>query len=122
MSTRARQGFTLLEVLIALMILAIATMGLMSATGQALRQHDGLERRIFAAWIAENAINELRARRAWGDSGTAREQVSMAGRRWTTLTTISPTANPLLRKVEVAVSEEGDNAALYTLTGFLGKY
>jgi len=117
------QGFTLLEVMIALAVLAIGAAGFMSASNQSLRQYNALEVRFFASWIADNKITELRSIHTWADYGATDEKVTMAGRQWEVHTAISLTPNAGIRKVEVTVSdEEYLKTAPLLLTGFLGKY
>ena len=115
-------GFTLLEILVALMVLAIAAGGLSSAMRQSLQQQVVLEDKTIAGWVADNSLAEIRAARGWPEPGQSDERVEMAKRTWRLHRSISETGNPLLRKIEVAVSA-GDTEAepSLVLTGFVGK-
>lgn len=116
-------GFTLLEVMIALTVVAVGAAGLISAGGQALREQHMLETRIFASWIAENKITELRSSHAWSNYSVSDEKVTMAGKEWNLHTAISTTPNANMRKIEVAVSDDDLlKSSPVSLISFLGKY
>lgn len=116
--TRAR-GFTLLECLVALAILAVAlTAGLraMGATAQSaaiLRDHT------LASWIAHDRLAELRATDAWPAPGRNDGTAQQAGRQYIWRETIERTPNPLFRKVEVQVFDGPTDTPLASATGFV---
>lgn len=56
---RATSGFTLLEVLVALTLVASALGGTTMVVREALRTQAYLERRLFAQWVADNALNQF---------------------------------------------------------------
>ena len=87
MSRSDESGFTLLEVLIALVILAVGATGLINVVRQDLRQQGDLERKTLATWVAENQMAELHAARLWIASGTTIGHASMAGRDWSVTVT-----------------------------------
>ncbi len=100
---RQQAGFTLVEVLVALGIVAIALTAGLQATGamtrHALRQSDML----LAQICAENALVKVRLARQLpgvGDSTVACEQ---AGRDLTVAQTVRPTPNPNFRRVDAQV-------------------
>lgn len=116
-----RQGFTLLETLIALTVFAIAAGGFITAGSQGVRQMQALEQKMLAAWVAENRLAELRAARRWPDTGTRQEQVTFAGQPWAVQVRVVPTPHAGMRMLEVTVARDGPAAPLVTLTGFTGK-
>ena len=117
-------GFTLLEVLIALAVLAISSLAVLSQTGQSIKQLQLLEAKTMALWIAENQLNTLRASDQWPGLGRRSQRMSMVNQEWIISTEISATSEPWLRKVTVDVSTDvaGSEVALLTLTGYKGKY
>ncbi len=62
---RRGAGFTLLETLVALAILAIALSAAFRAMGVAAQSSGELRERLVGDWIAENRLAELRATQAW---------------------------------------------------------
>lgn len=122
-------GFTLVEVLIALMVFAVLGFSVTSRVGDVVNQTYGLERRTVAHWVGQNHLNRMRlARRNTDDAlptGEDRERVRMAGREWLVETEIEETTFPLLRRIEVRVLvvEDGDEVGpVDTLTAFLGRF
>lgn len=114
-ASRAVRGFTLIEVLVALGIVAIALVaGLqasMALTNNAQRQSDVL----LAQMCAENELAGLRLSRrlpAFGDSSFACEQ---AGRIFTGRLSVLPTPNPSFRRVDAQV-QDGDFTVLRLAT------
>ncbi len=103
-----RNGFTLIEVLIALVIISVALAAAMRATGMATTTADEVTMRTYATWVAQNRAAELTARRLFPSVGVESGQSDMAGTafRWTTTTNETPNAD--FRKVEIAVSRNDD--------------
>jgi len=115
-----QRGFTLVEVLVALGIVAIALMaGLQATTAltrNALRQSDI----VLAQLCAENELVYTRLSRQMpsvGDSTLACEQ---AGRTLTVAVSVRPTPNPSFRRVDAQVLD-GDNSILRIST-IIGRY
>ncbi len=124
MNSHAQEkAFTLLEVMIALTILAIGAGGLMTALNHNVQQQHYLERKVFASWIAQNKLTELRTARTWSNANESDEKASMAEQEWNIHTSITETSNPNIHKAVVTISDpETKNTSLFSLKGFLGKY
>lgn len=56
-------GFTLLEIMVALAIFATLAAAVLSASQYVVKQRGAVEARLFAAWLADNRLNELRLQR-----------------------------------------------------------
>jgi general secretion pathway protein I len=114
----AEGGFTLLEALVALAIIAIASTALISAVEGHVDRVRGLEMRAAARWIAENRLAEL------GVSGKspagAGDRVEMLGQEMQVTETARSSADPDLRHVEIAVGPTAA-APLFRLDGFLDR-
>ncbi len=58
---RARDGFTMIELLVALVVLAVAVVGLSAATGSYSRLVTTIDRKTVAAQVAKDRLDAIRA-------------------------------------------------------------
>lgn len=121
-SARRRCGFTLLEVLVALAILAIAMAALIRVASDSARTQLILQERTLAGWVAENVIAELQLEGRWPDAGSRfNGEAVMADRDWRWTVEVQATPEPDLRRVDVHVHAIGEDTAAAQLTAFLGR-
>jgi general secretion pathway protein I len=106
-------GFSLIEALVALAVLAIATVGLVGAVEQHIDSTRALERRAAATWVAENRLAEL------GLGGALPDEVPMLGERWRVTVERRATDDPAIQRVRVAVFAGRDTTPTSTLDGFV---
>jgi len=119
-SPRQARGFTLLEVLVALAVTAIALAAGLRAAGVLSDNAERLSDVIAAQWCADNQLTELRLRRVFpgvGDSDFACEQL---GRTYRGKLLTRPTPNPSFRRVDAAVSSD-EGRPLVTLSTVVGR-
>lgn len=113
-------GFTLIEILVALAILAIAMAAAARASSVSITGSERLKSRLLADWVAQNRLAELSARHAWPDIGTHAGEVEQGGipMRWQE--TVSSTPNTLFRRIEITVTtaSEAQHQAAH-LSGYL---
>lgn len=118
---REQRGFTLLEVMVALAVLALTLGAIIKAGGTGANNVAMLRDRTLAGWVAVNMINELLLARDWPDAGTREDTTEMAGREWYRHVQINKTSDPDLRRLDVAVRDQKDAAPLVELTAFKGR-
>jgi general secretion pathway protein I len=116
-TSAGRQGFTLVEALVALTVLAVASAGLIRATEAHVDQVRGLQTRTIAQWVAENRLVEIQVGQAVPVAGT--DRVEMLGRTWDVAVGLGANEDPDLASVTVAVSPAGAGRSTVVLTGFV---
>lgn len=118
-ASRSAAGFTLLEVLVALVVVAVAVAALGRAGSQALDSQGELERRTWALWVADNALAELRLEPGVS-TGQRQGSSDMGGRTWYWEMLIQPAPGGELLRVDVAVHDgPRDDSPVIMHTGFL---
>lgn len=116
---RAAPGFSLVEVLVALAILAVLASTIVFQTGTFSSQLFQLEERTVALWVAQNALEELRLAEKLELPDDGAVEVEMGGRNWSVIREIRDTPRAGFHRIEVSVAREGEDAPLLTLSGFV---
>ena len=116
-TTPEDSGFTLVEVLVALVILAVAAAGLIGAAEAHVDSIRALEDRAAAQWVAENRIAELTA--GTDPTPAANDSVQMLGRSWSVEVAERPSDDPDLQAMTISVAAEEAPEPLVTMNFFL---
>jgi general secretion pathway protein I len=115
-------GFTLVEILVAIAILAVALAATTRAAGVATDGALETRQRLLATWAAENRVAELRARRIFPAAATTRLTTEQGGMALVIEETVTETPNPTIRRVELSVAEARDTARVITrLTAYVAQ-
>ena len=122
-------GFTLIEVLVALLVFSILGFAVTSRVGDIVNQTFTIERRTVAHWVAANHLARLRiAARTTTEvlpTGRTQERVFMGDREWRLEVEVEDTSHPWLRRVEVATFEVVDDrpvGPIDQIVAFVGRY
>ncbi|ATY32028.1 type II secretion system protein GspI [Sphingomonas psychrotolerans] len=108
-------GFSLIEALVALAVLAIATVGLMRTVQSHIDSTRGVERRTAAMWVAENRLAELETRMPTASA----DRVEMLGEQWRIAVTRRGTDDPEIQRVRIEVFPVQESTPLASLDGFV---
>jgi general secretion pathway protein I len=122
MQAARTRGFTLIEVLAALLIVALGMLGVIQAVTQTARNGTYLREKTLAHWVAMNVITERRLMADPPAVAESSDEVDFAGQRWRWRMTVTQTAVESLRRmdVEVGPADRPDSEPLTTVTGFYG--
>ena len=116
------RGFTLMEVLVALAVLAIALAAIMRTMAQAIDTTAALRERGVALWVAQNRLAVRQMRQDWPATDTIDGESEMGGEKWFWREQVSTTPEPKIRRIEITVRRLPDNReTLATLVGYLLK-
>lgn len=115
--TAPDDGFSLVEALVALLVLSIATLGLARATQSHVDLISGLQSRAAAQWVAENRLAELAVEPVVRDGDE--RSVEMLGQTFRVRVQFRATDDPELSRADVSVSKPGASTSIVNLTGFV---
>lgn len=109
-------GFTLVEVLVALAILAIALAAVLRAMGQAIDVTADLRDRTLAMWVAQERATAIYLKRTWPAVSTTEGTVQFAERDWRWKEQVSSTAVASMRRVDIEIGAPKSSTYLARLT------
>lgn len=121
MTVHRLRGFTLLEVMVALVIISLALAGVAASMGQMIDTANTMRDRTFASWIAQNKITELRLSGILPEAGETSGEEDYANTTWIWSAEVSETGIENLMKVDVRVFYPGEDQAVRLVTGFIGE-
>ena len=115
-----RGGFTLVEMLVALAIVAVALTAAMRVLVQAADGAGTLKARTLALWVAQNRLAAAEFERVLPPTGTRRGEAAQAGVAFVWREHVATTPNPVIRRIDVDVAEAAaPDYVLARLTGYV---
>lgn len=118
---RGDRGFTLLEVMVALVIISLSLAGVAGSMGQMIDTANTMRDRTYASWIAQNKITEMRVSGIVPEVGESSGEIDYANTTWAWSADVSETGIENMFKVDVSVSFPGDELPIRKVTGFIGE-
>ncbi len=115
------RGFTLLEVVVALLIVALALAAAVQLTASGADNLSAMTRKTEAHWVAMNQLAELRARGAYPAIGKSQGKSEEAGHDWHWSQDVSQGPVRGLRKIAIQVRAGEKSPVLATVRGFIGQ-
>ncbi len=115
-----QRGFTLLEVMIALIIFGLVATGIVKGLSLAANAQQRMQHRTLATMIAQNSLAELRLAGKPPSVGQTKKDLDFAQNEWKTVTRISATEDAKLMRVDVEISRKLKNGELFKELDFTG--
>ena len=117
-----QHGFTLIEVMLAMAVFAIAGVALLGVADNNYRHISHLEEQMFANWVASNQLVEVSLDKTWPPKNNRKGKVEMAGRTWYWQQKVINTTNKELRAVNMQVRlNENDDLVSASLMTYLAQ-
>jgi type II secretion system protein I len=115
-------GFTLIEVIVALVVIGLGMLGVIQAVSQTAGNSGYLRDKTIAHWVAMNRLTEIRLQKTAPAVDKTSDEVEMAGRRWKWTMNVTQTPVDTIRRISISVrpSEAKEGASLASITGFYG--
>lgn len=111
-------GFTLLEIMVALAVFSTLAAAVLSASQYVAKQTTVVEARLFAVWLADNQLNELRLQSSL-PPGQQQRTVHMDRRDWRLRQQVSASTDSRLLQVDIEVSAVGGDSVLQRSRGWI---
>ena len=115
------QGFTLVEVMVALAIIALSLTAVASKMGRMIDTSNSMRERTYASWIAQNKITELRLANVIPEVTATSGEIDYANNTWAWRAVVSESGIENLYRVDVSISYVGSDDVIRTVTGFIGE-
>ena len=121
-ASKPSHGFTLLEVLAALVIISLGMLGVIEAVSQTASNSTRLRDRTLAHWVAMNRLAQVRLETRAPKIDKTSDEVEMAGRKWRWTMEVTETPVKSLRRIDIRVAEADadEDSSLASVTGFYG--
>ena len=113
------RGFTLIEVLVALSIVALSLTAVTASISQMIDAGNTMRQRTYASWIGQNRIAELRLAEQLPEVGASNGTVEYANVEWSWRAVVAETGVEQLYRIDVSVSLAGQTETIRTVTGFV---
>lgn len=115
-------GFTLIEVVVALLVVSLGMLGVIQAVSQTASNSGYLRDKTLAHWIAMNRLTEVRLQKTAPATDKTSDEVEMGGRRWKWMMEVTQTPVETIRRIDISVrpEESSETTKLASVTGFYG--
>lgn len=116
-----RNGFTLIEVMVALVIVAFSLTTVAASMGQMIDTANAMRERTYANWIAQNKITEMRLANIVPEVSSTSGETDYANTAWGWRAVVSETGVENLFRVDVSVTYADSDDQIFQVTGFIGE-
>jgi general secretion pathway protein I len=117
---KTERGFTLIEVMVALVIVSFALTAAAAAMNQMIDNASTMRERTYASWIAQNKIAEMRLANIVPEATTTSGELEFGNTLWEWRAVVSETGVADFMRVDISVSRVNSDYTIRTVTGFIG--
>jgi general secretion pathway protein I len=116
------RGFTLIEVLVALIVVSLGMLAVIQTVGQTANNSTYMRDKTVAHWIAMNQLTEVRLQPNPPPIDKSSDEIEMSGRDWRWTMEVKQTAIETIRRIDIRVrlAEAPETSSLVTVSGFYG--
>ena len=116
------RGFTLIEVVVALIVVSLGMLAVIETVGGTARNSSYLRDKTIAHWVAMNKLTEVRLLPNAPAIDKSSDEVEMAGRDWRWTMEVKQTQVDSIRRIDISVrpSEAPEKSSMASVSGFYG--
>mgnify|MGYP001231158045 CR=1 FL=1 len=120
--TACRQrGMTLLEVMLALVIMATSGLAVMQSASETLNNQAYLEQKTLALWVASNRLVELKLQEQWPSASWKYDSDKLAGNTWYLRYKTVSTGDSNFKALDIEVSTKKEGRPLAYIRTYIAK-
>jgi general secretion pathway protein I len=119
LSIKKQRGMTLLEVMLALVILATSGLAVMLSASSALSNQAYLQEKTIALWVASNKLVELKLENKIPRASWKKEKVKLANELWYLRYKTVATGDDSFKALDIEVSKKEEGNTLAYLRTYL---
>ncbi len=119
---RGHSGFTLIEVVVALIVVSLGMLAVIETVGGTARNSSYLRDKTVAHWVAMNKLTETRLQANAPAIDKSSDEIEMAGRKWRWTMEVKQTPVETIRRIDVSVrpAEAPEKSSMASVSGFFG--
>lgn len=119
--SRTQEGFTLIEVMAAVVVLAMALAAIIAGFARQADLSSGLRDRTLAMMVARNRMAEFMLAPEFPSTGESDGEREFADQSWEWFAEVRETEDPALRRIDLRIRREDEERDLADLTGFVAE-
>lgn len=120
-TARRQRGMTLLEVMLALVIMATSGLAVMNSASEALNNQAYLEQKTFALWVASNRLVDLKLQEQWPSASWKYDSEELAGNTWYLRYQTLSTGDSNFKALDIEVSTKKEGTPLAYIRTYIAK-
>jgi general secretion pathway protein I len=117
-----QRGFTLIEVVVALIVVSLGMLAVIETVGSTARNSSYLRDKTVAHWVAMNKLTEVRLLPSAPGIDKTSDEIEMAGREWRWTMEVKQTPVETIRRIDISVrpAEAPEKSSMASVAGFYG--